>query len=91
VWISKTHEQKRKQGEWYFYLQLFCNTLWSIVFFGMHNPHVALGIVVALWLFIFFTIREFLKIQKRAAYLLFPYLAWVSFASVLNLCIVLLN
>ena len=90
-WTSTKRVQQRRKGELYFYLQLMCNTLWSIIFFGMRNPAAALGVIVALWLLIFFTIREFIRINRVTVFLLTPYLLWVSFAAVLNLFIVLLN
>lgn len=74
-----------------FWIQLILNATWSIVFFGMRNPSLALVDIVALWVTIVLTIKAFYKINKTAAYLLLPYLLWVSFASILNLMIVLLN
>lgn len=74
-----------------FWVQLVLNVFWSILFFGLKNPGLALVDVVALWLAIYLTIKAFQKISKISAYLLYPYLAWVTFASFLNLMIVLLN
>lgn len=71
--------------------QLIFNFFWSYLFFGLHRPDLALLDIITLWVFIFFTIRSFYKVKKTAAYLLYPYLAWVSFASILNLSIFLLN
>ena len=74
-----------------FGVQLFLNFLWSIIFFGMRNPSLALVDIVALWIAIALTIKSFYKISKLSAYSLTPYLLWVSFATLLNLMIVLLN
>ncbi|MBI2040035.1 tryptophan-rich sensory protein [Candidatus Microgenomates bacterium] len=74
-----------------FWIQLFLNVIWSIIFFGMRNPLLALVDIVALWIAIILTIKAFSKINKLSAYLLYPYLAWVSFASILNFAIVILN
>ncbi|MBI2601065.1 tryptophan-rich sensory protein [Candidatus Daviesbacteria bacterium] len=74
-----------------FWVQLILNTTWSILFFGTENPTLALFDVVALWIAILLTIKSFYKISKLAAYLLYPYLAWVTFAALLNLSIVILN
>lgn len=74
-----------------FWVQLLLNAVWSIIFFGLKNPLFALVDVVALWVAIFLTIQAFKKINKLAGNLLVPYLAWVSFATILNLTIVLLN
>ncbi|OGH24827.1 MAG: TspO protein [Candidatus Levybacteria bacterium RIFCSPLOWO2_01_FULL_39_24] len=74
-----------------FLIQLVLNFFWSIIFFGWHNPQAAFLEIISLWIFIFLTIRQSLLISKTSAYLLYPYLVWVSFASILNLSIVLLN
>ncbi len=71
--------------------QLVLNTLWSIIFFGLHSPGGALIEIVFLWLAILWTIIVFYKISRPAAYLLVPYILWVSFASYLNYAIWTLN
>lgn len=76
---------------WIYAVQLVLNFFWSIAFFGMQNPVLALLIIIALWVMIVWNIREFYKISKIAAYLLVPYLLWVSFAMMLNASIVWLN
>ncbi|OGD89679.1 TspO protein [Candidatus Curtissbacteria bacterium RIFCSPHIGHO2_02_FULL_42_15] len=74
-----------------FFLQLVLNAAWSIIFFGLKNPTFAFLEITGLWLVIILTIKVFLPISKIAAYLLVPYLLWVTFASFLNLSIVFLN
>lgn len=74
-----------------FGLQLFLNAIWSIIFFGLHSPGWALVDIILLWLAIVWTMVVFYKISKPAAYLLVPYLLWVSFASYLNYSIWALN
>jgi benzodiazapine receptor len=74
-----------------FSVQLFLNFLWSVIFFGMHLPLVALLEISLLWISIALLIVDFWKFSKSAAILLIPYLCWVSFASVLNLFVALLN
>ncbi len=71
--------------------QLVLNTLWSIIFFGLQSPGGALIEIVFLWLAIAATIITFAKISRPAAWLLVPYIAWVSFASYLNYAIWTLN
>ncbi len=71
--------------------QLVLNTLWSIIFFGLHSPGGALIEIVFLWLAILATIIAFYKISKPAAWLLVPYILWVSFAMYLNYSIWVLN
>lgn len=68
----------------YFMIQLALNAAWSFIFFYLHNPFLALIEIVLLWLMIFETYNQFKKIDSKAGMLLLPYLAWVSFAAVLN-------
>lgn len=74
-----------------FSFQLFLNFMWTFIFFGLKDPLFAFIEVVLFALSIAYTIKVFYKISKNAAYLLIPYLAWVTFASILNLFVVLLN
>ncbi len=71
--------------------QLFLNALWSILFFGLQSPLYGLVCILFLWAFIALTIRSFYAINRTAAYLLVPYIAWVSFAAVLNFAIWAIN
>lgn len=87
----KVKNGKKDEAIKIFILQLILNLLWSLVFFGLHQPLLAFIVIVALWYSILITIRYFYKISQPAAYLLFPYILWVSFASILNLAIVALN
>lgn len=72
-------------------ISLIANFLWSYVFFGLHLLGHAVVIVVALWLLILALIAVSWKFHRLSAYLLIPYLLWVSFASYLNIQIYLLN
>jgi tryptophan-rich sensory protein len=74
-----------------FILQLALNAAWSPIFFGLRAPGSAFAEIVALWLAILATLLEFWKIVPPAAWLLAPYLVWVSFAAVLNFSIWRLN
>lgn len=74
-----------------FFAQLTLNTLWSIIFFGLQSPGAALVEIVLLWFAIIGTIIMFAKISKPAAWLLAPYILWVSFAMYLNYAIWVLN
>ena len=74
-----------------FCIQLVLNGLWSIAFFGVQSPLIALGVITLLWLAILFTTIAFFKISRVSAALLLPYLLWVSFASYLNYTIWALN
>ena len=81
----------QRWGIFSFFLQLALNAAWSIIFFGLHSPGWALVGIVLLWLAIVWTMVVFYKISRPAAYLLVPYLLWVSFASYLNYAIWMLN
>ncbi len=74
-----------------FGFQLMLNILWSVLFFGLQNPLAAVCEIVVLIIAIIWTMLLFYRLSKPAAYLLIPYLAWVSFASVLNFTIWWLN
>jgi translocator protein len=74
-----------------FAVQLVLNALWSIVFFGAHMILGAAILIVVLWAMIVITIRLFSRISKAAACLLVPYILWVSFATVLNISLFVLN
>lgn len=67
-----------------FAVQLSLNAAWSALFFGMRNPGIAFADIVLLWMGIVATIIAFGRVSTLAATLLVPYLAWVSFAAVLN-------
>lgn len=71
--------------------QLVLNALWTPVFFGAQALGAALLVIVVLWLAIVLTILHFWRVQRLAAMLLVPYLAWVSFASVLNAALLRIN
>ena len=84
-------DEKVKHALYLFAVQLGLNTLWSFIFFGFKLPLPAFAEIVVLWVFIFLTIKAFLKLDKTAGYLMVPYLVWVTYASLLNFAIALLN
>ncbi len=75
----------------FFLVQLILNILWSIVFFGLRSPLLGLVDIVLLWIAILFTIFHFFKVSKFSGVLLLPYLVWVSFATLLNFSLWILN
>lgn len=91
IWKGGLERRKVKIALAIFLGQLVLNTLWSIIFFGLHSPGGALVEIIFLWLAIFITIIIFAKISKLAAWLLVPYILWVSFAMYLNFAIYRLN
>ncbi len=74
-----------------FSIQLFLNTFWPVLFFGLKTPGFAFFELLALWFAIIYTIINFYRISKPAAYLLIPYLLWVSFAGYLNYAVWMMN
>jgi len=75
----------------FFAIQLFLNFWWSILFFNYHELGWAFVEIIAMWVFIIITIFSFAPLSKTAAWLLVPYVSWVSFASILNYAIWRLN
>lgn len=91
VWQKGTQRKEVKIALSVFGLQLVLNALWSIIFFGLESPGGGLVEIVLLWLAIVATIILFGRISRPAAWLLIPYLAWVSFATCLTFAIWQLN
>jgi len=93
IWENKDKKLLKKRNfaiNW-FGIQFAFNILWSYLFFGLRNPFLGFVGIIFLWLSIVATIIYFYKIDKKAAYLLVPYLLWVSFASLLNYFVMILN
>jgi tryptophan-rich sensory protein len=91
VWVKGTKSKKAQTALTFYGVQLGLNAFWSILFFGLQSPLYAFIEIIFLWGAIAATIYFFYKISKNAAYLLLPYIAWVSFAAVLNFFIYYLN
>ena len=92
VWRTETISSSVKQtAVLLFVIQLTLNFFWSLIFFKLQQPGWAFAEIIVMWLAILFTILWFGKISSTAAWLLVPYICWVSFASVLNYAIWKLN
>jgi benzodiazapine receptor len=91
IWEKQVLNEGRGFAISIFIFQLALNILWSLLFFGFHSPLAAFIEIIALWIMILFTIEDFSKISKLSAWLLLPYILWVSFAGVLNFFIWWLN
>jgi tryptophan-rich sensory protein len=89
VWTKKSKHKKAATTA--FGIQLSLNVLWSVIFFGLRLPLYAFIEIILLWLAILATIIYSYKVHKAAAYLLMPYILWVTFAAVLNLSLFMLN
>jgi tryptophan-rich sensory protein len=74
-----------------FLIQLALNVIWSVIFFGGRNPGGAFIEIIFLWVAILATIVTFARVSSPAAWLLVPYIAWVTFAGYLNFAIWKLN
>lgn len=91
IWQKGYKSKKAKEALILFIIQLLFNFLWSVFFFGLHSIFLGLLDIIILWILILITTLKFYKISKIAAYLLIPYLLWVTFATLLNLSILILN
>lgn len=92
VWNKlDTNKELVKKALSFFIIQLLLNALWSYLFFGLKNILLASIEIVLLWLIIYETYHIFKQVDKRASYLLIPYLAWVGFATILTGSIFWLN
>lgn len=89
--IWKSNHPFKKQALGVFIAQLVLNVLWSPAFFGLESPKLGLMIIIPLWVLILMCIKLFFPIHKIAAYLMIPYIFWVSFAMMLNASIWYLN
>jgi len=90
AWTERT-PKKKEMAYWWFGIQLTLNALWSLVFFGLHALSGGLVVILLLWISIAATIKKFWHISPTAAYLLVPYIAWVTFATILNAALLALN
>jgi len=91
IWKQDFSKKPVKIALSVFGLQLALNTIWSILFFGLQTPFYAFIEIIILWIAIAYTTKLFYKLDKKAAYIMIPYICWVSFAAILNLSIWLLN
>ncbi len=91
VWEKEKFSRECNRCLKVFSAQLLLNILWSALFFGAKNLAAAFVEIIILWIFIAYTIRLFWNVDRRSGYLLMPYIAWVSFAALLNLSLWLLN
>lgn len=90
VWQGSEGAVRRRALGWYA-VQLVLNAAWTPLFFGLHFLGVAFAEILLLWVAIAATIAAFRRVSRVAAWLLVPYLAWVSFAAALNFTLWRLN
>ncbi len=94
--IALIRGQEKKNGAVqkttrFFLIHLAANAVWSPIFFGAKNIPLAFAVIGFVWVTLIMLIFRLYAIEKKSSYLLLPYLAWVSFATVLNYHIWLLN
>ena len=92
VWNKlESNKELVKKGLLFFTVQLLLNALWSYLFFELNNILLAFIEIILLWLIIYETYYIFKQVDKKAGYLLIPYLGWVGFATILTGTIYWLN
>ncbi len=91
VWFFGRKHRWGKTALYHFGFQLIFNGLWSLVFFGLKNPVLGLVVIIMLLILIERSIKWFKMVDLFSARLLYPYLVWVAFATILNGAIVVLN
>ena len=91
IWQSPVSASQKKPAILFWSGQLVLNALWSFLFFKKNAIGFALIEISILWIVILITIVLFARISRPAAWLLVPYISWVSFAAILNYAIWKLN
>lgn len=91
IWKQGLDKKRIKIASQFFFVQLGLNFAWSPIFFGLRSPLLGLIVILSMLVFIVLTMKKFYPLSKPAFYLLTPYLLWVSFATLLNAGIVILN
>lgn len=91
VWQSTAPKTTKRIAITLWIIQLVFNFFWSFIFFKKHQIDWALGEILVLWFFILLTILFFGRVRSLAAWLMVPYISWVTFASLLTYSIYQLN
>lgn len=90
IW-KKIGKIKFSQPYFLYAIQLLLNFLWSFFFFYLENISLSLFDIILLWILVLWMIQRFWEIKKIAGLILLPYLFWISFATALNIGILILN
>ena len=91
IWRAAADKTIKQTAMILFVVQLVINFFWSFIFFRLQQPGWAFAEIILMWVTILLTILSFGKISSTAAWLMVPYICWVSFALVLNYSIWKLN
>lgn len=89
LYFSLAKDRKNKPVFYFFAINFITNILWSLFFFALKQPIIAFIDIIILWTSILAIILSSWKTNKITSLLLLPYLAWVSFALILNLLMIL--
>jgi tryptophan-rich sensory protein len=90
IWMAPDGPEKKRAMQLYL-AQLVLNVVWSAAFFGLHSLLAGVVAIVILWVFILMTILAFRKISQPAAWMLVPYIVWVTVAGSVNFGFLALN
>ena len=91
IWRRGLDNRQVKAALMIFTIQLILNILWSVAFFGLQSPLCGLIVIILLWVAILVTILRFARISSVAAWVMVPYIIWVSLATALNASVWVLN
>ena len=91
VFLSARTAAVRSAGFFYYCAAWVLNISWTQIFFRFRRPGMSFVVILGMLAFIALNIRAFYPVSRLAAWLLVPYLAWVSFAAYLNGYIVFMN
>jgi tryptophan-rich sensory protein len=91
LWKQGWHKKQVRTAAAFFLAQLTLNFIWTPIFFGLRSPEIGLVVILAMWVMIGLTLKNMYPVSKVAVYALLPYWLWVSFATLLNAAIVVLN
>jgi len=91
IWSENNKRGTRRTARVLFYLQLLCNTLWSLTFFALHRIGLAILVITILIVAIVSCLRSFYFLNKKAGWLLLPYLVWTCYAAIINISFFLVN
>ena len=91
VWNEGTGKREVRVALALFGIQFAFNVLWSFLFFGLRSPILGLFDIFILWILVAATIHAFHRVRRPAAWLLVPYICWLTIAMALNYSIWILN
>ena len=91
VWLIWINPKKTEKIIYIYFIHLLFNASWSVVFFVLHQVFLALVVILIILLLVAWLIKLYYPINKLSSFLMAPYLAWLVFAFILNLNILLLN